>query len=100
MSIGTTCPVHGCELPELHDFLRVAQDGTTLLHLHDPETVPPPVVVWLESGDLGYVIDAIIDAADKRRSKGGRLHERIADHLDDLALRLHDAKPGGIEVRS
>jgi hypothetical protein len=100
MSAGTTCPVRGCDLPELHDFVRVSQDGTTILHLHDPETVPPPVVVWLGVGDLGYIIDALMDAADKRRVKGGRLHETIGDHLDDLAIRLHNAKPAGIEGRA
>jgi hypothetical protein len=57
------------------------------------------VTCWLDNGDLAYITDALMDAADKRREKGGRLQERIADHLDDLALRLHDMGLDGITRR-
>ena len=96
MSVGTPCPVKGCDLPELHDFVRVSADCTTILHLHDPDPGGAPTTCWFERGDLGYIVDALIDAADRRRQKGGTLQERIADHLDDLAIRIHDMKPDGI----
>ena len=96
MSIGTSCPVRGCDLPELHSFIKVSRDGTTLLHLHDHDPANVPVTCWFDKGDLGYIVDALLDAADKRREKGGRLHERIAHHLDSLAIRLDDMKPDGI----
>lgn len=58
-----------------------------------------PVVIWLEQGDLGYLVDALLTAAESRRERGSLLQERIADHLDELAIRLHEAKPAGIEPR-
>ena len=58
-----------------------------------------PLTCWFESGDIGYMVDALMDAADKRRKMSGRLQEAIADHLDDLAVRLHDMKPDGITRR-
>lgn len=59
----------------------------------------PPVIIWLQQCDLGYLVDALLTAAEARRERGSLLQERIADHLDDLAIRLHDAKPGGITPR-
>jgi len=55
-----------------------------------------PVICWFDNGDLGYMVDALLDAADKHHEKGGRLHERIATHLEDIALRLDDMRPSAI----
>ena len=96
MSIGTPCPVKNCDLPELHSFVKVSANGTSILHLHDPDPCDAPVTCWFDKGDLGYMVDALIDAADRRREKGGRLHERIADHLEEIALRLDDIRPTAI----
>lgn len=63
------------------------------------ELIPPPqpVTIWLDAGDLGYIVDALLDSAERRREKGSsRLQDAIADHLDDLAIRLHEIKPAGL----
>ena len=51
--------------------------------------------------DVAYIIDALLEHAERRRERGGRLNESIADHIDDLAIRLHggDYRIDGIEVR-
>ena len=90
------CIVPGCTESDDHDFVRVTKDGKSIVHLYDDEPGPVPVTCWFDKGDLGYIADALMDAADRRREKGGRLHERIADHLDDLAVRIHEMKPDGI----
>lgn len=50
------------------------------------------VKVELDQSEAASVVDALISAADARRDKKGRLHEVIADYLDDLALRIHNAR--------
>jgi hypothetical protein len=69
-------------------------------------TVPDatPVTVALNRSDLGYIVDALLDAAEKRHERAIQsgvpdgLHARIGDHLASLALMLHDAQPDRIEA--
>lgn len=50
------------------------------------------VTIELDQSEAASVVDALISAADSRRDKKGRLHEVIADFLDDLAIRIHEAR--------
>ena len=50
--------------------------------------------------EVAYIIDALIESAERRRQRGGRLNEAIADHIEDLAITLHGGRYPieGIEV--
>lgn len=62
-----------------------------------------PVTLWLDGADLGYIIDALMNDADRHRTRGqergGKIQEIIADHLDDLAVRFHELKPAGFTAK-
>jgi hypothetical protein len=57
------------------------------------------VTTHLDRGDLAYIVDALLDAAEARRKRGGNLQERIAEHLEDLAIRLDNCRADRIGVR-
>lgn len=58
-----------------------------------------PVTVTIDAGDLAYIVDALLDAAEAREGRGGSLlHARIAAYLEDLAIRLHAARTEALEV--
>jgi hypothetical protein len=50
------------------------------------------VTIELDQSEAASVVDALLSAADARRAKDGRLNEVIADFLDDLAVRIHEAR--------
>ncbi len=52
-----------------------------------------PVTVHLSADDLAYIVDALIDASERRRARTGRIHELIAEDMEGLALTLYDARP-------
>ena len=58
-----------------------------------------PVTYTLSPGDLAYIVDALLDAATEREQRSGHLNQRIAGHLEDLALALYDARADVLEVR-
>ena len=57
-----------------------------------------PVTYVLSPGDLAYIVDALLDAAQEREQRAGHLNQRIAGHLEDLAVALYDARAEALEV--